>query len=201
MENDPKRAIFSFLFLNRLFGLSSLRSQHTEDRDTCLTQFCLYVVEPWNYSWKGGRGLILLTLYMNGTIGQIKKTKTNNKTMQISNHSLFVFCFFESNKMPGCTWWVNEFMYKLPENEAAHNHVSGQSLRSAGDTWTLERHNFGLFGLDFLDRNIHILMVCTHVVGQPGECHSVGWRERWKMLQDTSELSHIFTWLNRRNLF
>lgn len=36
---------------------------------------------------------------------------------------------------------------------------------------TLERHNFGLFGLDFLHGNVHVLVVCTHVVGQPGKCH------------------------------
>lgn len=95
---------------------------------------------------------------------------------------LFIFTYSESNsrefnKMPGCTWLVNEFIYKLPENEAAHNQ-SVQSLHCADDAWTLKRHNFGLFGLDFLHGNIDILIVCTHVVGQPGDCHSVGWRER-----------------------
>lgn len=160
---------------------------------------------------RGGRGLILLTLYMNGTIGQIKKTKTNNKTMQMSNHSLFVFCFYIFRKQ--LKWvqqdaWVHmmgKWVYLQASREWSHSQsngsVSGLSLRSAGDSWTLERHNFGLFGLDLLHGNIHILMVCTHVVGQPGECHRVGWRERWKMLHDTSERSHIFAWLNRRNLF
>lgn len=178
--------------------------------DTCLTQFCLYVVEPWNYSWKGGRGLILLTLYMNGTIGQIKKQKQIKqcKCQIILYLFLFFYIFREQLKRVQQDAWVHmmgKWVYLQASREwsrsQSNGSVSGQSLRSAGDTWTLERHNFGLFGLDFLHGNVHILMVCTHVVGQPGECHRVGWRERWKMLQDTSERSHIFTWLNRRNLF
>lgn len=41
---------------------------------------------------------------------------------------------------------------------------------------TSEHHHFSLFGFDFLHRHVHLLVVSTHVVGQPTHSHGVTWK-------------------------
>lgn len=46
-------------------------------------------------------------------------------------------------------------------------------LRYWDDLSRSKRHHLGLFGFGFLHWNMHFFMVCTHVVGQPANCHRV----------------------------
>lgn len=50
--------------------------------------------------------------------------------------------------------------------------VSEQNVESA-ELCASEGHHFGLFGFGLLHWDVNVLIVCTHVVGQPGKCHRV----------------------------
>ncbi len=56
-------------------------------------------------------------------------------------------------------------------DEAAEETPEQSQIRS-------EHHHLSLFGFGFLHWNMNFLMVCTHIVGQPGNGHRVSYKER-----------------------
>jgi len=63
------------------------------------------------------------------------------------------------------------YIQKCPERDAGQTYVMNKSAAES------ELHHFGLLGFGFLHRNVHLFMVCAHIVGQPAHCHGVSWKD------------------------
>lgn len=63
-----------------------------------------------------------------------------------------------------------ELVHLLNSRKEVGQSVSEPNVES-GELCTSKGHHFGLFGFGLLHWDVNVLIVCTHVVGQPGKCH------------------------------
>lgn len=63
-------------------------------------------------------------------------------------------------------------MFNNIKRRESEDRGCGQNVEEA-ELCTSESHHFGLFRFGFLHWDVNVLIVRTHVVGQPGKCHCV----------------------------